>query len=217
MVISENGIKLIKQFEGCRLKAYKDSIGIPTIGYGHTYLVKLGDVITQAQADLYLREDVKNAEAQVMKYDKIYNWNQNELDALCSFAFNIGSIKQLTKNGTRSKGEIAAKMLLYNKAAGMVLTGLTRRRKAEHDLFITPVNEPYIVGSTYTVVVSALNVRKEPTTSAAKALKNPYKKGKKITVSGIAKDDEGNTWLKILSGKNYYYICAIYHGKVYVN
>ena len=77
----------------------------------------------------------------VLKYDKQYDFNQNEIDALVSFAYNIGSIKQLTANGTRSRATIAAKMLQYNKAGGKVYNGLTRRRKAERTLFLTKVKE----------------------------------------------------------------------------
>jgi len=76
-----------------------------------------------------------------MKYDSKYHWNENEAGALTSFAYNIGSIDELTKEGTRSKETIAKKMLLYNKARGRVLLGLKRRREAEHKLFLTPVKE----------------------------------------------------------------------------
>ena len=76
-----------------------------------------------------------------MKYDSKYHWNENEAGALTSFAYNIGSIDELTKEGTRSKETIAKKMLLYNKAGGRVLLGLKRRREAEHNLFLTPVKE----------------------------------------------------------------------------
>lgn len=76
-----------------------------------------------------------------MKYNSKYKWNQNEIDALVSFAYNIGSIDALTANGTRSRATIAAKMLQYNKAGGKVLNGLTRRRKAERELFLTAVKK----------------------------------------------------------------------------
>ncbi len=68
-----------------------------------------------------------------------YNWNQNEFDALVSFAYNIGSIDGLTAKGARTRSEIAAKILEYNKAGGKVLAGLTRRRQEERKLFLTPV------------------------------------------------------------------------------
>lgn len=72
------------------------------------------------------------------KYSR-YEWNQNEFDGLVSFAYNIGSIDQLTANGTRTKEQIANKILAYNKAGGKVLAGLTRRRQEERTLFLTPV------------------------------------------------------------------------------
>jgi len=65
-----------------------------------------------------------------------YNWNQNEYDALVSFAYNIGSIDGLTAKGARTRSEIAAKILEYNKAGGKVLAGLTRRRQEERALSI---------------------------------------------------------------------------------
>lgn len=138
MKTGQDGINLIKQFEGCRLEAYKCPAGIWTIGYGHTAGVKQGQKITQAQADAYLITDLQIYEQKVEKYAK-YKWTQPEFDALVSFAYNIGSIDQLTANGTRSKKEIAEKMLLYNKAAGKVLFGLTRRREAEQELFMQKV------------------------------------------------------------------------------
>ena len=139
MKISQAGIDLIKVFEGCRLSAYLCPAKVPTIGYGHTAGVKMGQTITQAQAEQFLREDLAKYEEKVMKYDSTYHWNQNEFDALVSFAYNIGSIDQLTATGTRDRSMIATKMLQYNKASGSVLPGLTKRRKAEQELFLKPV------------------------------------------------------------------------------
>lgn len=136
MKISEKGIELIKKFEGCQLKAYKCAGGVWTIGYGHTNGVKATDIITNAQATEYLKEDLKKYEETVEKYNKIYNWAQNEFDAMVSFAFNIGNIDQLTAKGTRSSEEITEKMLCYNKAGGKILAGLTKRRKEEKELFM---------------------------------------------------------------------------------
>ena len=141
MKISDKGIELIKQFEGCKLTAYKCPAGIFTIGYGHTRNVREGQTITQAYADTLLYSDLITYELKVSKYDPVYNWNQNEFDALVSFAYNIGNIDQLTAKGTRSKAEIAEKILQYNKAGGKVLIGLKRRRNAEKELFITPCNK----------------------------------------------------------------------------
>lgn len=141
MKTGQAGIDLIKSFESCQLEAYKCPAGVWTIGYGHTGNVKGGDKITQAQAESYLAADLLKFENNVKKYDSKYKWNQNEFDALVSFAYNIGSINQLTANGTRSRAVIAEKILLYNKANGKVLDGLNRRRKAEKELFLTPINK----------------------------------------------------------------------------
>lgn len=139
MKTSENGINLIKKFEGCQLKAYKCAAGVWTIGYGHTAGVKSTDTITEMQAENYLKTDLENFEAKVEKYNSKYSWNQNEFDALVSFAYNIGNIDQLTANGTRERYTIAEKILCYNKAGGEVLYGLTKRREAERELFLTKV------------------------------------------------------------------------------
>lgn len=139
MKTSQNGINLIKKFEGCRLKAYKCAAGVWTIGYGHTNGVKSTNVITQEKAEEVLKADLEKYEKNVEKYNGKYGWNQNEFDALVSFAFNLGSIDKLTADGTRSREVIAEKILCYNKAGGKVLAGLTERRKVEQKLFLTKV------------------------------------------------------------------------------
>lgn len=148
--ISKNCLDLVKEFEGCRLTAYRDEVGVWTIGYGITNsdknitgtTIKRGLKISKETAEKWLEESLnKKYLPLVLKYDEQYNWNQNELDALVSFAYNIGSITQLTAKGTRSKKTIAAKLLEYNKAGGKVYRGLIRRRKAEQKLFITPVKK----------------------------------------------------------------------------
>lgn len=136
MKISQKGIDLIKQFEGCRLTAYRCPAGVLTIGYGHTGNVAEGQTITAEYAETLLRSDLVKYELKVSKYEPQYNWNQNEFDALVSFAYNIGNIDQLTDRGTRSRAVIAEKILQYNKAGGRVLNGLTKRRKAERELFL---------------------------------------------------------------------------------
>ena len=139
MKTSENGINLIKKLEGLRLAAYQCAAGVWTIGYGHTSGVQATNVITQEKAEEYLKTDLEKYEKNVEKYNAKYSWNQNEFDALVSFAYNIGSIDKLTANGTRERSTIAEKMLLYNKAGGEELAGLTKRRKAEQELFLTKV------------------------------------------------------------------------------
>lgn len=136
---SDNGIEMIKRFEGCRLTAYKDPVGIWTIGYGHTHGVTEGKTITQEEADRLLRSDLDAFEGHVNRYDHLYDWTQNEFDALVSFSYNIGGIYQLTKDGTRSKEEIAEKIPAYcNAMVGgklQPLEGLIRRREEERKLF----------------------------------------------------------------------------------
>lgn len=141
MKTSEKGLNLIKKFEGCRLTAYKCPAGVLTIGYGHTGSdVVSGMKITQAQAVELLKKDLEKFEKKVEKYNGVYGWNQNQFDAMVSFAYNVGSIDQLTAKGTRSISEISEKILAYNKAAGKVLKGLVNRREAEKKLFDEPVN-----------------------------------------------------------------------------
>lgn len=144
MKTSQNGINLIKKYEGCRLESYKCPAGVWTIGYGHTSGVTAGQRITQARADAMLLADLEQFENKVEKYNGKYKWNQNEFDALVSFAFNIGSIDQLTANGTRERSVIAEKFLLYNKAAGKVLPGLTKRREEERALFLSKKDDQKI-------------------------------------------------------------------------
>lgn len=141
---------LIKLFEGLRLRAYRDPVGKPTIGFGHTQGVRMGDVITEEQADILLDLDMTPIIKKLESYDSKYHWNENEFNALLSFAYNlgVGSIDQVTANGTRTKSEIASKMLLYYNAGGKRLEGLVRRRQKEHDLFIKPVTNSNITENT---------------------------------------------------------------------
>lgn len=142
--ISNNGLTLIKKFEGCQLTAYKavSTEKYWTIGYGHYGSdVKQGQIITQAQADAFLKSDCASAEKAVNSYTK-YNWNQNQFDALVSFTFNCGSgnLKTLLNSGQRTISEISAKITAYNKAGGKVLQGLVNRRNAEKELFDKPIS-----------------------------------------------------------------------------
>lgn len=139
--IGQAGLKLIMQFEGCRLTAYQCAAGVWTIGYGHTAGVKPGQTITQAQAEEYLRQDCRKFERYVN--DTAYvpitaQLNQNQFDALVSFAFNCGAGNLRKLCADRNAAQIAAAMPQYCKAAGKTLTGLVRRRAAEVTLFNTP-------------------------------------------------------------------------------
>uniref|UniRef100_UPI0025DB36C7 lysozyme n=1 Tax=uncultured Clostridium sp. TaxID=59620 RepID=UPI0025DB36C7 len=90
MNISNRGLDLIKSFEGCSLTAYRCPSNKWTIGWGHTNGVHQGMVITQAQADQFLFEDVQRFVNAVNQYQSRFNFNQNEYDALVSFTYNCG-------------------------------------------------------------------------------------------------------------------------------
>lgn len=171
--ISETGLALIKKFEGCRLTAYRDGVGVWTIGYGHTSGVKSGQVITQAQADAYLKADCATAEKAVNAYDGTYRWNQNQFDALVSFTFNCGSgnLKTLLNSGKRTIAEISAKITAYNKAGGAVFQGLVNRRAAEKELFDKAVSNTV---STTTTNSSASKLKVSSTVKAVQTWLNTY-------------------------------------------
>ena len=141
MKIGEKGIELIKEFEGLKLTAYLDSVGVPTIGYGHTKGVKIGDRCTKEEAEAFLREDLKDAEACVNEHVTV-PINQNEFDALVSFVFNFGCTKfrgstLLRKLNNSDYDGASLEFARWNRAGGLELAGLTRRRAAEAELFDT--------------------------------------------------------------------------------
>ena len=140
MTISQKGIDLIKTFEGCKLFAYRDSVGIPTIGYGHTKDVKMGMSITQKQAEEFLKGDIKPVERLLNGMG--INYTQNQFDALTSWIFNLGegNFKKSTmyKNIVERKSdvEITDQMVKWVNAGGRPLLGLKKRRVAEANMFI---------------------------------------------------------------------------------
>lgn len=129
------GIKLIKNFESCGLRACKavSTEKQYTVGWGH-YGVPQGTVWTQQQADNQLIKDLEKCEQYVNQLGR--NWTQNQFDALVSFTYNCGprNLQALVKN--RNNEQIAQAMLGYNKSGGNVLRGLTRRRQDERNLFL---------------------------------------------------------------------------------
>lgn len=139
MIINEAGLNLIKDFEGCRLKAYLCPAGVWTIGYGHTQGVKPDMVINQLQAERFLRQDLKRFEDAVIALVKV-PITLNQFSALVSFAYNVGTgalydstlLRKLNKKDYKGA---ANEFLRWNKAGGKVLPGLTKRRLAEKDLF----------------------------------------------------------------------------------
>lgn len=145
MKISNKGLNLIKQFEGLRLNAYDDGVGVWTIGYGTIKYpdgvrVKKGDKITRAQADQYIANDVSTFEKSVNSLVKV-PLNQNQFDALVSFTYNLGATNLsnstlLKKLNAKDYKGAAAEFSRWNRAGGKVMAGLTRRRAAERELFL---------------------------------------------------------------------------------
>ena len=148
--INQATIDLIKEFEGFRARAYKDSVGVWTIGYGHTSragppAVRPGMRITRAEGERILRRDVEKFAAGVEKAlgPHAAKLNDNQFGALVSFAYNVGlgalrrsSVLKAVKAGRLD--DVPGKLMLWVKAGGRRLPGLVRRRKAEGELFMTP-------------------------------------------------------------------------------
>ena len=143
--LGSKGLELIKSFEGVRLGAYQDSVGVWTIGYGHTGGVRPGQRITQAQADEFLRSDCQRFVNAVNKKVTVA-LNQNQFDALVSLSFNLGENGWKGLLAKLNAGDYAGAQkafLQYVHAGGKVLKGLVRRRQAESDLFGSGgANEP---------------------------------------------------------------------------
>lgn len=139
MKISENGKKFIKNLEGLSLACYLDVANVKTIGYGHTgdsvNKMNIGDTISKEKADKLFDYDIEFFEKIVNSYSDKYKFTQNEYDALVSFAFNIGTLEQLTKQGTRTKAQISNKLLAYCNADHKFVQGLYNRRVKEKKLF----------------------------------------------------------------------------------
>lgn len=157
--MTEKGLKLIKEFEGCKLEAYLCPSGVPTIGIGATYYkdgskVKLGDKITQEEADELFKFMIENKfEPQVRM---ILGEELNAIlpkeckDALISFAYNCGtgafSKSTLLKKIRADKNDLVSiknEFAKWNKSNGKVLNGLTRRRNAEFELYLEGISSQY--------------------------------------------------------------------------
>lgn len=145
MQISDKGISLIKQFEGLRLTAYQDSVGVWTIGYGWTQPVdgkpiRPGMTIKEETAERLLRTGLVGYESDVSKLVKV-KLTQVQFDALISFAYNLGAralstSTLLQKLNAGDYAGAADEFPRWNKAGGKVLPGLTLRREAERALFL---------------------------------------------------------------------------------
>lgn len=132
MKASQVLINHIKRSESCVLTAYQDSVGVWTIGYGHTKGVKRGDKITQQQADEYLRQDIATFEASTIKVRGI--WTQGQFDAVVDFMYNCGvanfnssTLKKYIEGG-RKTWEIQEQFLRWVNAGGKKQGGLVTRR-----------------------------------------------------------------------------------------
>ena len=140
MRISEQGLDFIKSFEGLRLKSYQDSIGVWTIGWGHTKGVKRGQVITRADAERFIRDDLASIERHLTADLGEDGVLQCQFDALCSFCFNLGigaymrsTLRKYVKAGRDA--DAGREFGRWVHAGGRVLPGLVRRRKAEAELY----------------------------------------------------------------------------------
>ena len=140
MKIGPQGTALIQSYEKCQLEAYMPTANdVPTIGFGHTRAVAMGDTCTQEQADAWFLEDVAWVEDCVNRAVRKL-LSQNEFDACCSLCFNIGcrafSGSTLVKLLNEEDFDTAAlEFLKWDKQAGQILAGLLNRRKAEQALF----------------------------------------------------------------------------------
>ena len=139
MKISQTGVDLLKHFEGCKLEAYQDSVGVWTIGYGHTKGIHEGLEITQPEAEKMLIDELPEYEGYI---DNIVDQNlsQCQFDALVCWVYNLGptnlsSSTMLKEIQAGNMDLIPFQMKRWDKAGGKPLLGLTRRRNAEALLF----------------------------------------------------------------------------------
>ena len=144
MKTSNRGLSLIVQFEGFRPEAYRDVVGVVTIGFGFIRGVKMGDKMTLAEARDRLKREIVEYEQGVLAACT-RKPNQNQFDAFVCFAFNVGVAgfkkSSVLKAHNRGDYQAAARAFgLWDKAGGKVFTGLTRRRAAEAALYLEPVD-----------------------------------------------------------------------------
>lgn len=138
--VPEYAIDLIKHFEGLRLKAYQDSVGVWTIGYGHTGSAHKGMVITRQKAHKLLLSDIQVHAAWVKRLVNV-SLEDYEFGALASFCFNLGpgSLQRSTLRAKLNRGdkiEASNEFWKWRRAGGVILPGLVRRRDAEKQMFL---------------------------------------------------------------------------------
>jgi GH24 family phage-related lysozyme (muramidase) len=167
--VSETGLSLIKRWEGLRLIGYLCPAGVPTIGYGTTGPgIKVGMKITEEKAEEYLIQKT-NIIAQYISNNKKKPLNQNEFDALVSFAYNVGqyafsnSTLWRLVNSKASREEAAKQFKRWVKVDNNVVPGLVKRRESEHDLFLTPFTSDGM--SSYIRALQDTWLKREPKSS----------------------------------------------------
>ena len=139
MKLGQKGTDILKYFEGCRLEAYQDSVGVWTIGYGHTKGVTPSMTITQEEAEQMLLTELEEYEGYIENMVAV-PLTQNQFDALVVWVYNLGptNFKNSTLLKELNSGNYYAasnELLTWNKAGGKVLAGLVKRREAEAQLF----------------------------------------------------------------------------------
>lgn len=138
-VLSKEGLALIKKFEGCETTSYQDSVGVWTIGYGHTKGVEEGQECTVAEAESMLEDELQEYETYINELVKV-ELEQYEFDALVAWVYNLGptNLRESTMLKILNEGDkkgVPAQIRRWNKAGGQTLNGLIRRREAEALLF----------------------------------------------------------------------------------
>jgi GH24 family phage-related lysozyme (muramidase) len=181
--ISQNGVNLIKSFEGLVLRAYKplETEQYWTIGYGHYGEdVNEGEKITKIGAEKLLKKDLERYEEYVSDYVTV-KLNQNQFDALVSFCYNLGggALKNSTLLKKLNKGDYIGASNEFGKwvnAGGKRLNGLVRRREQEKELFLKPVptSFTYVVksGDTLTGIAKKYNTTVEELKRLNKSIKD---------------------------------------------
>ena len=139
MKISEDGLELIKKFEGCETTAYQDSVGVWTIGFGHTKGVEEGQTCSIEDAESMLADEMDEYEGYINNMVKV-ELQQHEFDALVAWVYNLGptNLGESTMLKVLNGGQfdrVPEEMNRWTRAGGKILEGLVRRRQAESLMF----------------------------------------------------------------------------------
>lgn len=206
MKTSDNGLAIVKAFEGCHkavrgkpgyFKAYKDPVGVLTIGWGHTnhhqpHFTE-DTVWSQRECDDALRADLATFERHVSQQCKI-DLVQHEFDALVSWAYNTGGSSSSSVWRSLNAGDksvIPAKLAMWNKAKGRVLAGLTRRRKAEGLLFEGKFTEAFKVAGT----TAPTSLPRTPAPASSKTAETTTAGG--VVAGTVAAATQATSWEQI--------------------